>query len=118
MTAGWFPARGRKRCFMIQKKRLSAGCGCCAKARYARLKEATSRCAARQFAFTATHPAQLNSRVNCENDWNRKASGSARRRGPSENQSCHSKRSEESQVAGQPGSRISERCFALLNMTG
>src|SRR5215475_13263005 len=38
-----------------------------------------SRFAAKQFASMAIHPAQLSSPVNCEDDWNRKASGSARR---------------------------------------
>src|SRR6476661_3187493 len=80
MTDGSFRARDRMHCCTIQKKAHSACCECCVRAKCVPLKAAKSTCVAKRFVFMAIRPAQLSSRVNCEHNWNVKASESARRR--------------------------------------
>src|SRR5580765_3488096 len=80
MTAGLFRARGRTHCSVIQKKEPGVSCGCCAKVKCNPSKAAMSMCAAKPFAFMATHLARSSSRANCEHNSNMKASESARRR--------------------------------------
>src|SRR5437667_10087908 len=85
MTDGWFRARNQMHCSAIQKKPLSASCGCYAKEKCAPSKAAMSMCAPIRFAFMAIHPAQWRSRVNYECNSNLTVSGSARRSARCEN---------------------------------
>jgi hypothetical protein len=65
---------------MTRKKLPGAFCECYAKVRCGLSKAATLRCAAKRFVFTGIHPAQLNSRENCEHDSKVKTLELARRR--------------------------------------
>src|ERR1700756_5507588 len=82
---GSFRAREPMQCLTTPRKQPSVYCGCCAKARSVQSKAETSRCAAKQFVFTAIHLAPSNSHANSAHDWNAKALKSARRRVRDEN---------------------------------